>query len=133
MGNVELAMIQELQQIRIANLQETLTWLQNNGQPISLPKAMVDVQRAAVSDALFWTSMCQVARNDFGAALATLRNYRSQYPEGKLFLPSILCEAEVLVAMNEPAAAAEVLAKADVDGNPQRIEAKWRLSRLAPR
>ncbi|MFN9717433.1 MAG: hypothetical protein ACK58L_01995 [Planctomycetota bacterium] len=133
MGNVELAMIQELQQIRIANLQEKLTWLQSNGQPISLPRAMLEVQRAAVSDSLFWTSMCQIARNDFGAALATLRNYRSQYPEGKMFLPSMLSEAEVLMAMNEPAAAAEVLAKADVDGNPQRIEAKWRLSRLAPR
>lgn len=134
MGNVELAMIQDLQQIRIANLQEKLTWLRTkDGQPISLPKAMIEVQRAAVSDALFWTSMCQVSRNDLGAALATLRNYRSQYAEGNMVMPAIQCEAEVLIAMKENAAAAEVLAKADVDGNPQRIEAKWLLSRLAPR
>lgn len=134
MGNVELAMIQDLQQIRIANLQEKLTWLRTkDGQPISLPKAMIEVQRAAVSDALFWTSMCQVSRSDFGAALATLRNYRTQYPEGAMFMAALQCEAEVLIAMKETTTAAEVLAKADVDGNPQRIEAKWLSSRLAPR
>lgn len=77
--------------------------------------------------------MCQISRNDLGAALATLRNYQTQYAEGNMVMSAIQCEAEVLIAMKETTAAAQVLAKADVDGNPQRIEAKWLLSRLAPR
>ena len=86
MGNFDIEMIQDLQGIRIACMQEKIELevpiddKKAAVVPFVLPKTILDVQRSAVGDTLYWTSMSQVSRNDMGAAVATLRSYRRQYP-----------------------------------------------------
>jgi hypothetical protein len=137
MGNNEVDMIQDLQQIRIACMQERIE-LQIKVDakqamvlpPIPLPKAILDVQRSAVGDTLYWTALCQMARNDMGVAVATLRNYRKQYPEEKTVLASLINEAEALIQIGDTRSALTTLANADVDHNPDRPRVRWLLSRL---
>ena len=137
LGNNEVDMIQDLQQIRIACMQEKIE-LQIKVDakqamvlpPIPLPKAILDVQRSAVGDTLYWTALCQMARNDMGVAVATLRNYRKQYPDEKTVLASMINEAEALIQIGDTKSAATTLAMADVDHNPDRPRVRWLLSRL---
>jgi hypothetical protein len=137
LGNNEVDMIQDLQQIRIACMQEKIE-LQIKVDakqamvlpPIPLPKAILDVQRSAVGDTLYWTALCQMARNDMGVAVATLRNYRKQYPDEKTVLASMINEAEALIQIGDTKSASTTLAMADVDHNPDRPRVRWLLSRL---
>ncbi len=136
MGSFEVDMIQDLQQIRIASLQEKVELEVPVDDkkamviPFTLPKTILDVQRSAVGDTLYWTSMSQMSRNDMGAAVATLRNYRRQYPDEKLFLPSLANEADALIRLGDLKNAAAALKEADVEQNPERLHVQWLLSRL---
>ena len=138
MGNVDVGMIQALQQIRIASLQEKIElevpFEEKKAMVVTvpLPQAILSVQRSAVGDTLYWISMCQMSRNDMGAAVATLRNYRRQYPEEKSVFPSMLNEAEALLQLDDVTSAAAVLREADTEANPERARVQWLLSRLAP-
>ena len=76
--------------------------------------------------------MCQMSRNDMGAAVATLRNYRRQYPDEKSVFASMLNEAEALLQLGDVTSAAAVLREADTETNPERARVQWLLSRLAP-
>ncbi len=138
MGNVDVGMIQDLQQIRIASLQETIELqIPYEGKQVAvvevpMPQAILSVQRSAVGDTLYWTSMCQISRNDMGAAVATLRNYRRQYPDEKSVFPAMRNEAEALLHLGDLTSAAAVLREADADTNPERSGVQWLLSRLVP-
>lgn len=138
MGNFEIGMIQDLQQIRIACLQEKIELLipidAQQTQPVAfkLPKSILDVQQSAIGDTLYWTSMSQMSRNDMGAAVATLRNYRRQHPDEKSFFPALMNEAEALIQLGDLKTAATVLTEANVEANPEQSRASWLLSRLNP-
>jgi TolA-binding protein len=128
-GNFEVDMIQELQQIRIASLQDSIDLNFSDGtesltRRIPLPETILDIQRSAVADALYWTALTQVSRGDFGTAVQTLRNFRRQYPDSPLQHAAILNEAESLAALGNPTLAAEVLA-AEPPNNPETARFSW--------
>jgi hypothetical protein len=135
-GNFEIEMIQDLQQIRIACMQEKIELevpIDDKKAaviPFVLPKTILDVQRSAVGDTLYWTSMSQISRADLGAAVATLRSYRRQYPDEKSFYASLINEAEALITLGDPTSAAAALKEAVVDKSPDRVRAQWLLTRL---
>ncbi|MBL8813360.1 MAG: hypothetical protein JNM43_24555 [Planctomycetaceae bacterium] len=136
-GDFELGVIQDLQQIRIACLQEKVELDIPLDQkraaviPFALPKSILDVQKSAVSDTLYWTALSQISRRDIGTAIATLRNYRRQYPNEKMTYPSMLNECEALVELGDKATAVKVAQEAVNDANPERARAEWLASRLA--
>jgi hypothetical protein len=136
MGNFDIEMIQDLQGIRIACMQEKIELevpiddKKAAVVPFVLPKTILDVQRSAVGDTLYWTSMSQLSRNDMGAAVATLRSYRRQYPDEKSFYASLINEAEALITLGDLKSAAVALKEADVDRSPDRARAQWMLNRL---
>lgn len=136
MGSFDIEMIQDLQAIRIACMQEKIELeipIDDKKAaviPFALPKTILDVQRSAVGDTLYWTSMSQLSRNDMGAAVATLRSYRRQYPDEKSFYASLINEAEALITLQDPANAIVALQAAAVDISPERVRAQWLLSRL---
>jgi predicted Zn-dependent protease len=76
--------------------------------------------------------MTQMSRNDMGAAVATLRNYRRQYPAEKLVFPSLTCEAEALLQLGDSKTAASALQEANVAENPEQLRVQWMLTRLTP-
>jgi hypothetical protein len=133
-GNFQVDMIQELQQIRIASLQDSIDLSFNDGQQtltrrIPLPEAIVSIQRTAVADALYWTALTQVSRGDYGTAVQTLRNFRRQYPESPLQHAALLNEAESLAELGNPALAARVL-DAETPNNPEQLRFAWWRSAL---
>ena len=135
-GNFELGMIQELQQIRIACLQEVVELeFRDEGKEavgrIRLPESILSVQKSAVGDTLYWTAMSQVSRGDAGTAAQTLRNYRRQYPDEKMKYPSLLLEAELLLELGDAAGAAAILKESVVEDNPELARQAWLLSRIA--
>ncbi|MFO0999045.1 MAG: hypothetical protein U0936_01805 [Planctomycetaceae bacterium] len=136
MGSFDIEMIQDLQQIRIACMQEKIELeipiddKKAAVVPFVLPKTILDVQRSAVGDTLYWTSMSQVSRNDMSAAVATLRSYRRQYPDEKSFYASLINEAEALMILGDLNGAASALKEAAVDKSPDRARAQWLLMRL---
>ncbi len=137
MGSFEIEMIQDLQGIRIACMQEKIELevpiddKKAAVVPFVLPKTILDVQRSAVGDTLYWTSMSQVSRNDMGAAVATLRSYRRQYPDEKSFYASLINEAEALIILGDLKSAAVALKEADVEKSPDRARAQWMIMRLS--
>lgn len=136
MGSFDIEMIQDLQGIRIACMQEKIELeipiddKKAAVVPFVLPKTILDVQRSAVGDTLYWTSMSQISRSDMGAAVATLRSYRRQYPDEKSFFASLINEAEALITLGDLKSAATALKEADVEKSPERVRAHWLLTRL---
>ena len=97
---------------------------------VPLPEMIRTVQQSALGDTLYWTCMLQLTRNDAGAAISTLRNYRLQYPEGPAAFPSMMNEADALITHANTADAIAVLKLADVEQNPEQNRAHWWLTRL---
>ena len=135
-GSSNVAMIQDLQQIRQANMQTIIeVEVPFDGKQVSrnavpLPEMIRTVQQSALGDTLYWTCMLQLTRNDAGAAISTLRNYRLQYPEGPAAFPSMMNEADALITHANTADAIAVLKLADVEQNPEQNRAHWWLTRL---
>lgn len=135
-GSSDVEMIQDFQQIRQASMQTVIeVEVPIDGKRVGkivipLPQLINSVQQSALGDTLYWTSMLQLSRNDFGAAIASLRNYRLQYPEGASVFPSMMNEAAAHIALRKLEAAIEVLRQADVEQNPERLCARWWLTRL---
>jgi hypothetical protein len=135
-GSRDVEMIQDLQQIRQASMQTMIeVEVPVDGKRVSrtaipLPEMIQEVQQSALSDTLYWTSMLQLSRNDVGAAISTLRNYRLQYPDGSKVFPSMMNEAHVLIAHGNTADAIAVLKLADVEQNPEQVRAHWWRTRL---
>ena len=135
-GNFQVDMIQELQQIRIASLQDSIDLNFSDGQQlvsrrIPLPETIVGIQKTAVADALYWTALTQVARRDYGTAVQTFRNFRRQYPDSPLQHAALLNEAESLAELGNPSLAAEVLAMAPPNNPEQTRFAWWRAALTA--
>ena len=136
LGSQESDMIQNLQQIRQANMQTMIeVEVPVDGKSVSrmsipLPEMIKNVQQSALGDTLYWICMLQLTRGDSGAAISTLRNYRIQYPTGAAAFPSMMNEADVLMLQGNKANAIGVLKQADVEENPERIRAQWWLKRL---
>jgi hypothetical protein len=136
MGDSDVGMIQQLQQIRIASMQDVVEVnvpLPDKKEaviPYQLPEAIRQVHRNATGDSLFWTSQCQVARGDYGASVNTFRNYRKQYSTEKWVMTSFLQEAISLILMGNFDAAVTALKAADLETNPDRLQVEWLLARL---
>ena len=136
MGATGIGMIQQLQQIRIASMQEVVEVELPVGDnkaaviPFMLPENIRRVHRSATGDALFWTSLCQAARGDHGASVTTFRNYRRQYPNDRWNYASMINEAIALIMIGDSATAQTVLDAADQEDNPERRRTQWLLSRL---
>ncbi len=135
-GSSDVEMIQDFQQIRQASMQTAIeVEVPIDGKRVGkivipLPQLINSVQQSALGDTLYWTSMLQLTRNEVGAAIASLRNYRLQYPEGASVFPSMMNEAAAHIALRNIEAAIEVLRRADVEQNPERLCAQWWLTRL---
>lgn len=135
-GSNDIGIIQQLQQVRIATMQEYIEVNVPVGDnkesvvPIPLPEAIRAIHRSATGDALYWTARCQELRGDFGAAVTTYRNYRRQYPDDKFQFPSMINEGIALIQLGDPETARAVLTSAAVDQNPDRARTDWLLSRL---
>ena len=134
-GLLDIDMIQDLQQIRQASMQTVIEVEVPDGKrvrrsAIPLPEMIRTVQQSALGDTLYWTSMLQLSRDDVGAAIATLRNYRIQYPDGPSVFSSMMNEADALIAHANIADAITVLKLADVEQNPEQVRAHWWLTRL---
>ncbi|MFM7836410.1 MAG: tetratricopeptide repeat protein, partial [Planctomycetaceae bacterium] len=134
-GNFELSMIQELQQIRVACLQEVveLSFSIDGKEAVGrlpLPESILSVQRSAVGDTLYWTALSQFSRGEYGTAVQTLRNHRRQYPEDRNRFSAMMNEAECLLEFGDPEGAALVLAEADVAENPELARVQWLRSRF---
>ena len=134
-GNFELSMIQQLQQIRVACLQEVveLSFSIDGKEAVGrlpLPESILSVQRSAVGDTLYWTAMSQLSRAEYGTAVQTFRNHRRQYPEDRNRLAALMNEAECLLEFGDPAGAAAVLSEADVPENPELARVQWLKARL---
>lgn len=135
-GFQDVEMIQRLQQIRQASMQTMIQvevpvdGKRVNRREIPLPDMIRTVQQSALGDTLYWTSMLQLSRNDLGAAISTLRNYRIQYPDGPTAFASMMNEADALISQSNIANAITVLKQADVEQNPEQIRAHWWLTRL---
>ena len=135
-GSLDVGMIQELQQIRQASMQTVIeVEVPVDGKRVSrnaipLPDMIRTVQQSALGDTLYWTSMLQLSRNDFGVAISTLRNYRIQYPDGPTAFSSMMNEADALIAQANIADAIAILKQADVEQNPEQVRARWWLTRL---
>jgi len=140
MGDSELGVIQQLQQIRIASMhdyveiQVRVTQDDQGGGfvRVPLPDAIKAIHSSATGNALYWSAMCQIDRGDDGAAVITLRNYRTQYPEGSHYQASLVHEALALLRMGADARAVELLASVNLDIAPERLRIEWILSRLSP-
>ena len=135
-GLLDIDMIQDLQQIRQASMQTVIevevpvNGKQVSRRPIPLPNMIRTVQQSALGDTLYWTSMLQLSRDDYGVAIATLRNYRLQYPDGPSVFSSIMNEADALIAHANISDAIAILKLADVEQNPEQVRAHWWLTRL---
>lgn len=135
-GNSDVGMIQDLQQIRQASMQKMIqVEMPVNGKQVvmialELPEMIKTVQKNALGDTLYWTSMLQASRNDIGAAISTLRNYRIQYPDGPFAFASLMNEAEALMSHGNSEGALAALQQADVETNPEQTRAQWLLKRL---
>ena len=135
-GSLDVGMIQELQQIRQASMQTVIeVEVPVDGKRVSrnaipLPDMIRTVQQSALGDTLYWTSMLQLSRNDFGVAISTLRSYRIQYPDGPTAFSSMMNEADALIAQANIADAIAILKQADVEQNPEQVRARWWLTRL---
>lgn len=134
-GNFELSMIQELQQIRVACLQEVveLSFSIDGKEAVGrlpLPESILSVQRSAVGDTLYWTALSQFSRGEYGTAVQTLRNHRRQYPDDRNRFSAMMNEAECLLEFGDSEGARQVLTEADAAENPERARVQWLLSRF---
>lgn len=140
LGFTDTGVIQQLQQIRIASMQERIqvTVPEAAQKKLGLPRIMAidfpeiirKVNQSSTGDSLYWTAMCQIDRDQPGAAIITLMNYRRQYPDGKWKYPSLLNQAIALRAQSRIDDAKSVLAEADTEENPERPAVRAMLQEL---
>ena len=140
-GTLDKTVIQQLQQIRIASMEEKILVAvpeavqRAQGLPpiyaVPLPELIREVNQSSTGDALYWTAMCQIDRGEVGAAMITLQNYRRQYPNGRWHFPSMLNQAVALIVQERFDEATELLTTANVPENPEHRRAAAMLASLA--
>lgn len=134
MGESDLTVIQQLQQIRIASMHDyveiqVLVGPEQTGViQVPLPDAIRAIHQSATGDALYWSALCQMDRGDDGAAVITLRNYRTQYPDGAQYDATLIHEALALKRLGAADKAVEVLRNIDLDETPERRRVEWLLA-----
>ena len=134
MGSIGTGVIQQLQQIRIASMQDTLRVQvpdevqKEFGFPpvvaFPFPELIREVNQSSMGDAMYWTAICQLDRQEAGAAITTLVNYRRQYPDGRWKYASLSNHALALLAQERHADARKILEEADVEDNPERVRVR---------
>ena len=139
-GEIDTGVIQQLQQIRIASMQEAMrirvpeALQQEYGYPptmvIPFPEIIREVNQSSTGDSLYWTALCQIDRNEVGAAIITLMNYRRQYPDGKWKFSTMINQGLALLQQDRTVDAAAVLKEADVEANPERDRVQHLLKSL---
>ncbi|MEQ9411030.1 MAG: tetratricopeptide repeat protein [Fuerstiella sp.] len=141
LGDTDSGVIPQLQQIRIASMQESIQVAvpeeiqKEIGMPplltIPFPQLIREVNESSTGDSLYWTAMCQVDQGDVGAAITTLMNYRRLYPDGKWKYPSLMNQATALQTQGRAADAKAVLEQADEAANPEQSRVRFLLAELA--
>ena len=130
-GSNDRTIIQQLQKIRNVCLDAAITFNVPMGvKSIPIPEAIQSVNRQATGSALYWIAICQMDRNKPGTAITSFASYRRQYPDGEWFYPSLMNQALAELAQGRRKAAAETLAKANQEGNPEQTRAAIVLKRL---
>ena len=130
-GNSDRTIIQQLQKIRNVCLDAAITFNVPMGvKSIPIPEAIQSVNRQATGNALYWIAICQMDRNQPGTAITSFASYRRQYPNGEWFYPSLMNQALAELAQGRHKAAAETLAEANQEGNPEQTRAAIVLKRL---
>ncbi|MCP4787945.1 MAG: hypothetical protein GY903_30405 [Fuerstiella sp.] len=134
MGGIDIGVIQQLQQIRIASMRDSLRVRvpdevqKEYGFPavvaFPFPELIREVNQSSMGDAMYWTAMCQFDRREVGAAITTLVNYRRQYPEDRWRFPSLANQALALLVQERHEDARRILESADVEENPERVRIK---------
>lgn len=140
LGDTDTGVIQQLQQIRIASMQEQIKVAvpeevqRQFGLPavisIEFPELIREVNLSSTGDSLYWTGLCQIDRGEAGAAITTLKNYRRQYPNGKWHYPSLMNQAMALQMQDRADDAKTLLGEADDPENPERAMVQLMLSQL---
>lgn len=140
-GSIDTGVIQQLQQVRIASMQEAMRIrvpeaLQTEyGYPpimvIPFPELIREVNQSSTGDSLYWTALCQIDRGEVGAAIITLMNYRRQYPAGKWNYATMINQGIALMQQDRNADALAVFGEADVEQNPERIRVQHLLKAIA--
>ena len=140
-GSIETGVIQQLQQIRIASMQESLrirvpeAVQKETGYPpimvIPFPDLIREVNLGSTGDSLYWTALCQIEREEVGAAITTLVNYRRQYPEGKWKYATLINQAIALLEQKRTEDATAILKEADVEANPEQSRVQQLLRSIA--
>lgn len=133
-GDIGTPVIQQLQQVRIASMQQFIRVAvpealkpQVQGADflvLPLPPVIQEVNESSTGNSLYWTALCQLERNEAGAAVITLANYRRQYPNGRWKYPSLLNEATAFLIQGRTERAIKSLKEADVADNPERQRAQ---------
>lgn len=129
-GSTDSEVIQQLQQIRIAGMEERIRvavpeqYQQQQGLPpvivLDLPRVIREVNQSSTGDSMYWTALCQMDRGEVGAAITTFSNYRRQYPDGKWLYPSMMHQALGFLDQQRQKDAIAVLEQANQDDNPAR-------------
>ncbi|MCA9085237.1 MAG: hypothetical protein KDA81_14330 [Planctomycetaceae bacterium] len=135
-GGRDTGVIQQLQQIRIAGMEEVLTLQvpveiqQQNGLPpfllMPFPQLIRQINQSSTGAAMYWTAGCQIDRGEVGSAITTLMNYRRQYPDGIWKYPSLMSQARCLLIQERKDDAVAILKEADQEENPER----WQVQRM---
>lgn len=130
-GSSDRTIIQQLQKIRNMCIDAAITFNVPMGvKSIPIPEAIQSVNRQATGSALYWIAICQMDRNQPGTAITSFASYRRQYPDGEWFYPSLMNQALAELAQGRRKAAAETLAKANQESNPEQTRAAIVLKRL---
>ena len=140
LGSTDTAVIQQLQQIRISGMEEVIQInvpievQKEFGLPpvrsYPLPKIIRQVNQSSTGDSLYWTALCQIDRDEVGAAITTLVNYRRQYPDGQWKYPSLINQSLALLTQGRIKDATVALQEADAEDNPERRRVQLMLRAL---
>lgn len=140
-GEYDTNVIQALQQVRIASMEDSLRirvpkQIQdelNYPKVISIPfpDIVKEVNLSSTGDALYWSAMCQMDRGEFGTATITFMSYRRQYAmKSKWAYSSLMNQALCLIQQGRTEDAAKFLKQADVPENAEQKRAALLLAEI---
>jgi len=135
-GNHDRSIIQRLQQVRHACIDDAITFsvpvqIERTGvKSIPIPDSIQIVNRQATGSSLYWIAICQMDRSKPGTAISSFANYRRQYPDGPWFYPSLINQAFAELAQGRPEAALKTLTEADHEANPERAQVAMLVKRM---
>lgn len=139
-GDVSTSVIQQLQQVRIAGMENGVrvavpkNYQKELGLPpiivLPLPSLIKAVNESSTGNSIYWAALCQFERGEVGSALITLGSYRRRLPEGQWQYPSMINEAMGHLIRENTARAIKTLKLADQPDNPERLRVQLLLQAL---